>query len=183
MRIALLLAPLAIVPVLAFAACSSSSSTDGTTSSTDAGSGSGKDAGSSGGGNKSDGGGGGGGGTDAGTGGGGDDSGGGTTPTCDKPSDCSGSGDVCCGTIPITGGSVPNCTTDPIMIACTPGSMCKTSLGMSCSGTQIVRLCTANSDCTESGANQCCTFSGGDGGSLSFCTNGLISAFGGGKCM
>lgn len=102
---------------------------------------------------------------------------------CNLPSDCSG-GEVCCGRIPITGGTVPNCTTGAIVTRCVDPSACTTALGSSCSGTQTVRLCAANADCTESTDNQCCTFGGsGDAGALSFCANSLVAAFGGGKCM
>jgi len=101
---------------------------------------------------------------------------------CNLPSDCP-TNDVCCGTIPITGGTVPNCTTGNISTACSARSACKTSLGTTCSGTQTVRLCSTNTDCTESGDMQCCTFGGTDGGGLSFCANAFIAAFGGGVCM
>lgn len=112
------------------------------------------------------------------------DAGPGTKPSCMSPADCSGGTGVCCGTIPITGGTVPNCTTGGVMTKCTAESACATTLGTSCSGTQTVRLCASNSDCMgESNYNQCCTFSGGDGGSLSFCANSLIATFGGGSCQ
>jgi hypothetical protein len=102
--------------------------------------------------------------------------------TCMSPAGCTGT-DVCCGTIPITGGSVPNCTTGPISTVCAAASGCATKLGASCSGTQTVRLCTKNADCTESGDTSCCSFGDADGGALSFCANGLIGALGGGTCM
>jgi hypothetical protein len=41
-----------------------------------------------------------------------------------------------------------------------------------------------NADCTENIDNKCCTFGDADGGgSLSFCANAFIGAFGGGKCQ
>jgi hypothetical protein len=49
-------------------------------------------------------------------------------------------------------------------------------------GTKTVRLCKSNADCTEAGANQCCTFPG-DGGSLTFCANLIVAGVGGGTCM
>jgi hypothetical protein len=98
-------------------------------------------------------------------------------------------GDVCCGNITLTGmGSVPNCTSDPIVVACEAANSCKTHLPtsfLSCPpGTETVRLCKVNSDCTEAGYMHCCTFGGGDaGGSLSFCANDIIGAGGGGTCQ
>lgn len=109
--------------------------------------------------------------------------GGGGTPACSSPAGCTTSGDVCCGTIPITGGTAPNCTTGTIVTVCKAATSCKTSLGSTCTGVQTVRLCTSNADCTESADKNCCTFGSDDGGTLSFCANGLIGAFGGGKCM
>lgn len=107
--------------------------------------------------------------------------------SCASPSDCPSS-DVCCGKIPITGGTAPNCTTNPITISCAPACACGTQLGTTCSGTQTVRLCKTNMDCTEPGASHCCTFGGGgdagsDGGTLSFCANAFVGAFGGGTCQ
>jgi hypothetical protein len=158
MRLAVL-APFALFPLVAFAACSSSSSA------TSNGGGTGE------------------GGTGTGSGGdASDNTGGNTGASCEKPTDCTG-GDVCCGTIPITGGTAPNCTSGMITSVCQPPSHCITQLGSTCMGTQTVRICTTNADCLEKGANLCCTFSGDDGGSLTFCANGLIAGFGGGKCM
>jgi hypothetical protein len=105
----------------------------------------------------------------------------GTTSSCTSPAGCPAK-DVCCGTIPITGGTVPNCTTGTITTVCTAASACTTSLGAACSGTQTVRLCTTKADCTETADNLCCTFGDPDSGSLSFCANGFVAAFGGGKC-
>jgi hypothetical protein len=82
---------------------------------------------------------------------------------------------------------VPNCTSDPIVVACEVATSCKTHLPtsfLSCPpGTETVRLCKANSDCTETGYLHCCTFGGGDGGSLSFCANDIIGSGGGGTCQ
>jgi hypothetical protein len=103
---------------------------------------------------------------------------------CTEPTDCSG-GDVCCGTIPITGGTVPDCTTSPIETSCANPSNCKTNLsGLTCSGTKTIRICKTNADCTETGAPLCCTFGGGDaGGSLTFCANEIVAGAGGGTCQ
>lgn len=102
---------------------------------------------------------------------------------CASTSDCGGGGQVCCGTIPLTGGSPPNCTSGGVTVSCTSGSSCPTTLGSSCSGQQIVRLCRQNSDCTESSYGQCCTFPGQNGASLSFCANSLIATFANATCM
>lgn len=100
---------------------------------------------------------------------------------CTVPAECPAS-DVCCETIPLTGGSIPNCTTGTVSAVCAAPAACATALGTGCTGTQTVRLCTKNADCTEKGDNQCCTF-GSDAGAQAFCANGLVAAFGGGKCM
>ncbi len=103
---------------------------------------------------------------------------------CSLPTDCA-SGDVCCGTIPITGGTAPDCNTAPIETACATPSACKTNLsGFTCMGTKTVRLCKTSADCTETGAPSCCTFGGGDaGGSLTFCASALVAGAGGGTCQ
>lgn len=156
------------VSLVAFTACGSSSSSSGTGGNGD-------------GGPRSDGG----PATDSGGSSGGDSgsSSGGSTP-CSLPKDCP-SGDVCCGTIPITGGTVPNCTTQPIETSCANPNNCKTNLsGLTCMGTKTVRTCSTNADCTETGAPLCCTFGGGDaGGSLTFCANEIVAGAGGGTCQ
>jgi hypothetical protein len=93
--------------------------------------------------------------------------------------------DVCCGTIPVTGGTAPNCTTGTIVTDCKAGSACATSLPTSavCTGTQTVRLCTTNADCKEANYSKCCTFGDVDAGGISFCANNLIGLFGSGKCQ
>jgi hypothetical protein len=104
------------------------------------------------------------------------------TGACTSPAGCSGATPVCCGTIVVTGGTVPNCTTDPPKVACTSAASCATQLGTTCSGTQTVRLCAMPADCTEATANKCCTFKR-DGGSLSFCASALVAGIAGGTCM
>jgi hypothetical protein len=183
MRLTRLVVP-ALLPLLALVGCSSSSS--GVTTTPDAPAG---DTGSSGSDSSIDSA------SDPDTGsstdtGSGSDTGSGTdtgssadSGPCSSPAGCPAS-NVCCGTIPITGGTPPACTTGTISIVCAPASSCATSLGSTCTGTQKVRLCTKNADCTESTDNLCCTFGGGSaGGTLSFCANTLIAVFGSGKCM
>ncbi len=165
----------------------SSGSSSGGSSGSSSGGSSGGSSGSGSGGGSGAGSGSGSGGVDGGSGSGsGSSSGGGSGgATCSSPAGCSSS-DVCCGTIPVTGGSVPNCNTGSIQIACAAGTGCKTNLRslFSCSGTKTVRLCTKNADCTESGFTNCCTFSGGsDAGSLSFCANPTVGLAGGGMCQ
>lgn len=77
---------------------------------------------------------------------------------------------------------MPNCTTGTINVKCAAATDCKTSLGSSCTGTQTVRPCKTNGDCTEPNDDKCCTFGGTDGG-ISFCASALVGAFGGGKCQ
>jgi hypothetical protein len=155
-------APLCLVALVAAGACSSSSSSPATDGGTEAAPTSDSGSGSS---------------------SGGDSSSGGGTP-CKEPTDCT-SGDVCCGTIPITGGTVPNCTTSPIELSCAAPGNCKTNLsGFTCMGTKTVRICQTNADCTETGAPKCCTFGGGDaGGGLTFCANDIVAGAGGGTCQ
>ncbi len=89
---------------------------------------------------------------------------------------------MCCSTIDIDGGTVPNCTGTPV-VACTAPSACPTTIvSTSCTGTQTLRLCKTNADCTESTYDQCCTFTS-SGGSLTFCANSTIGFLGGGNCQ
>jgi hypothetical protein len=72
------------------------------------------------------------------------------------------------------------------VVACTASSGCATHLPtsvFSCpKGTETVRLCQTNADCTESGYTECCNF-GGDGGTLQFCANSLIAFAAGATCQ
>jgi hypothetical protein len=95
---------------------------------------------------------------------------------------CGAAAPVCCGTIVLTGGSIPNCTSDPVTTTCQTSAQCTTKLGASCTGSNVVRLCAQPSDCTEATENQCCTFPG-DGGSLSFCATSFAAGAAGGTCM
>jgi hypothetical protein len=118
----------------------------------------------------------------SGSSGGGDDAG---SYVCSSPSDCTtaGSGDVCCAHIPVTGGTVPNCTTGALTVACSAAAQCPTQLGqITCSGTEVVRLCSQAADCTETGAPKCCTFTQGTG-SISFCANAIVAAVAKATCM
>ncbi len=102
---------------------------------------------------------------------------------CASPSDCGGSGQVCCGNIMLTGGSPPSCNSGGVTVMCTAGQSCPTTLGSSCTGTEVIRLCKQNTDCTEGNYGQCCTFPGMNGQSLSFCANSLIASFANATCM
>ena len=98
------------------------------------------------------------------------------------PGDCPGQ--VCCAEIPITGGTVPNCTTGGLTASCKAATACPTMLGgFPCMGNEQVQLCAAAADCAGAGLgnNLCCTFTQ-DGGSLSFCASQLIGNLGGGTC-
>ena len=101
---------------------------------------------------------------------------------CMSPAGCTSSTPVCCAHITVTGGSVPNCTTDPPVVACSSSASCPTTTGTTCSGSEIFRLCASNADCTESGNNECCTFSE-SGSSINFCSNAIVAAFAGATCM
>jgi hypothetical protein len=86
-------------------------------------------------------------------------------------------------------GSVPNCASDPVVVNCTASASCATHLPtnpLTCpKGTETVRLCKTNSDCTEAGYTLCCNFGGGGdaGGSLQFCANNIIGLAAGATCQ
>ena len=101
---------------------------------------------------------------------------------CSGPAEVARAATCAAARFPVTGGTIPNCTTGAISVACDGGSECATKTATSCSGTQVVRLCKQPADCTETGAPKCCTFTQ-DGGALSFCANGIIAGLGGGTCM
>jgi hypothetical protein len=93
---------------------------------------------------------------------------------------------VCCAHIPVLGGTVTDCNTGTLTVACTTSADCVTNLGTSCTAgsTEVVQLCAQTADCANAGtaSQKCCTFTQ-DGGALSFCTNGIVAGLGGGTCM
>ncbi len=107
---------------------------------------------------------------------------GGSSSGCTTASDCPGQ--ACCASIPITGGALPRCTTGTVTATCKAAVSCPTTLGLSCSGTEQVQLCTTANDCKSAGTGNdlCCTFTN-DSGSLSFCASQLIGNLANGKCM
>jgi len=111
--------------------------------------------------------------------------------TCQKPADCTGDAgaNVCCADIPVNGGTPPACKIVGISTSCTTGAACPTNITAqsTCNGTDQVRACATNADCTEAQYNKCCTFklggdAGGDGG-VSFCLNNQLAQLGGGTCQ
>jgi hypothetical protein len=110
--------------------------------------------------------------------------------TCLRPANCidggdqdaaypPSSGEVCCGTI-VTNGDPQNCNFTGVSTACSAPSGCATSVSFSC-GTDTVRLCTSNTECTEQTYNKCCSVAQGDA-SIHFCANTIIANAAGGSC-
>lgn len=112
------------------------------------------------------------------------------TITCIKPADCidggnldaaypPDSGEVCCGTVQ-TAGTFPNCAFNAASTTCAAPSACATSIGLQSCGTDTVRLCSADSECTEMGTsfttyNKCCSATYQDAGRVHFCSNTTIA--------
>lgn len=123
------------------------------------------------------------------------DSGGGDasiTITCLRPSNCidggdqdaaypPDSGEVCCATVQ-TSGSIPSCSFDQASTACTAPGTCPTTISTSSCGTDKVRLCAADTECTEKGSSilntydKCCSTAYGDAGRVHFCANTTIAS-------
>ncbi len=101
---------------------------------------------------------------------------------CLAPSDCD-AGDVCCGDLTLTG-TQQNCKISSATTSCKTSQACPTNVTgqVTCTGTDQVRLCTQNTDCTEVNNNKCCTFKQGDAG-VSFCLNQQEANLGGGTCL
>ncbi len=101
---------------------------------------------------------------------------------CSGSADCPNATPVCCDRITLNGGTIPNCSTSAVKTDCETSQMCATQLNATCSGSQVVRLCRANSDCTEPSYNQCCAFTSG-GSTIHFCATSGLATLGGGTCM
>jgi hypothetical protein len=114
--------------------------------------------------------------------GGGGGGGGDMAMVCSASSECPNATPVCCSRISLVGGTVPNCTPGAVKTDCETSMACPTTLSASCTGSQVVRLCKANSDCTEATNNQCCKFTSG-GAVIHFCANSTLAGLGGGTCM
>lgn len=112
--------------------------------------------------------------------------------TCQKPADCfdggnpdaaypPDSGEVCCGTVQ-TAGQFPNCSFNSASTTCDAPSACATKIGLQSCGTDTVRLCSADSECTEQGGQsfttytKCCSTQYQDAGRVHFCANTTIAA-------
>jgi hypothetical protein len=102
--------------------------------------------------------------------------------SCAAPKDCHGSTPVCCSTLTLAGGTLPACMTAAIDISCKADSQCPTQLSLSCTGSDTLRLCTANSDCTEASYDKCCSFPLG-GSAMRFCSSEAIAQIVGGSCL
>jgi hypothetical protein len=107
-----------------------------------------------------------------------------------KPADCfDGGGDaafppdageVCCGTIQ-TAGTFPQCSFNAASTVCqTPGA-CPTNVSLQSCGTDQVRLCESDKECTENGGNltntfdKCCSTQYQDAGRVHFCGSTTIA--------
>ncbi len=96
---------------------------------------------------------------------------------------------MCCAQIPITGGSLPNCTNGTLTVSCLSQGACPSNVQFACTAgsTEVVHLCQSASDCANEpdGYTQCCSFSGsgsGGSGALQFCATSVI-ALGASSCM
>jgi hypothetical protein len=100
---------------------------------------------------------------------------------CDKPSDCKNT-DVCCETLVTKGTFFPQCTIDADTTVCTLATACPTTLGFQCS-TDLLRRCTANTDCTESAAPKCCTLKLDGGFMRQVCMSSSTASLLGATCL
>jgi hypothetical protein len=99
---------------------------------------------------------------------------------CSSPADCPGNV-VCCETVKSTGSS-SSCTLDADTVACVSTSTCPTTVVPTC-GTDILRRCTANADCTEPSYPRCCTIPAGDASSREICLTQQLASLVGGTCL
>jgi len=100
--------------------------------------------------------------------------------TCTNPTECDGGSPFCCGTVTLNGGTPPNCSIASVTAACK--AQCTTMLQFSCNASDTVRLCNANTDCTELAYNKCCTFKMGSQ-TTTFCANQQIANAADAGCM
>jgi hypothetical protein len=89
-------------------------------------------------------------------------SGGASAINCVVPAGCS-AGAYCCATVVLNGGSVPTCVKQSVGTDCE--AQCVTSIAVSCTTTDTLRLCAQASDCDPNHA-QCCA-----------CAIGQLSAY------
>jgi hypothetical protein len=120
------------------------------------------------------------------------------------PLDCAGSigpdggievgecpaGQLCCGTTNITGGTVPNCTANSIVSACTTATTCNdnppSTLGPCPTGSTKIRLCRSNADCKGDTAYPDCCSCGTIGTTKNpvyLCTAAIAKTFGLCSCL
>jgi hypothetical protein len=76
---------------------------------------------------------------------------------CAEASQCEAGTPVCCATLTF-GTFGPTCLLDEVSSTCTTEAACPTSLQPFCGGSERVRMCDQNADCTESAYDKCCTF-------------------------
>jgi hypothetical protein len=96
---------------------------------------------------------------------------------CTRTSNCT-QNELCCGSI-ATQGQAPNCQVKTVTSQCT--ASCTTSFDFQKCGTDTVRLCASNQECTEQAYNRCCKYSYADA-SISICTNLALADASGGVC-
>jgi hypothetical protein len=117
------------------------------------------------------------------------------TLTCLKPADCfDGGGDaafppdageVCCGTVQ-TSGTFPQCSFNSASTVCQAPGACPTNVNLQSCGTDQVRLCESDTECTENGGNltntynKCCSTQYQDAGRVHFCASTTIATVSGG---
>jgi hypothetical protein len=83
---------------------------------------------------------------------------------------------VCCATVVVNGGTLPNCTTQSIATACV--ASCPTAIQITCQATDTLQVCVTSADCANDPANpDCCTLSGHQA-----CVNDTLKLVGGLRC-
>ena len=90
------------------------------------------------------------------------------------------SGEVCCGTLVLTGTMIQNCSLASLTTQCSAPGSCASNVALSC-GTDTIRGCEHAAECTETNYPNCCLFDYGDGGAQ-FCVSDLF-AMGATSCV
>lgn len=95
-----------------------------------------------------------------------------STISCSSPAACNGGVPYCCASVVLAGGSVPTCTRQSVDTSCQ--AQCVTSIPVSCTTTDTLRLCTQSADC-ESNHPLCCAYGIGQL-SISICVDSTQKA-------
>ncbi len=101
--------------------------------------------------------------------------------TCAKPADCTITNSVCCETL-VTSGQSSTCTLDADTVVCAAASACPTTIAFNC-GKDVLRRCTATSDCTEASFGKCCTVPVDGVSTRQVCLSSGIASLLNGTCL